>query len=75
MRPNYDLPEGYDYRGGSIVQDLKHKNQMNKAGGAHTDDWSVQLADGTKADAKSASADANRGGGCTMYDGQPCAIF
>lgn len=69
MRPNYDLPEGYDYRGGSIIRDMKHRKQMNNDGEMQqSDDWSVQMADGARPEDKVAKGEAGRANGCSMYE-------
>jgi len=41
MRPNYDLPEGYDYRSGNLVQDHKNLRQGMHNQNQQSDDWLI----------------------------------
>ena len=43
------MPEGYDYKSGGIVQEFKQRGSKNiDSARSANDDWSVNLADGTK---------------------------
>ena len=76
MRPNYDLPEGYDYRSGNLVQDHKNLRQGMHNQNQQSDDWLINQDGYRNLDQDKMQKDGKMcDNGCLVYDVSVCSIF